>query len=207
MSHLGRESRLRCEHHCFHAGLQSRMDDRCELRAVIDGDVVETSRSFGLRISDRVSPAHEPEHRRHVPLGSKRGSPATPDLPTFSVTSSPAARSRSAALAAVLDSCIDNSGCAFTSLHSASRSGQSLEIPQNRVRAVRFLAAACRVHLRVTRKTVPFASSLTRSAPSRVTATPPGLPHALSLSTTKPVMKSSYSPVGLPSFMRTRITL
>ena len=60
---------------------------------------------------------------------------------------------------------------------------------------------------RVTRKMVPFASSLTSSAPSRVTATPAGRPQALALSTRKPVMKSSYSPVGEPPFIRTRITL
>ena len=58
-----------------------------------------------------------------------------------------------------------------------------------------------------TRKIVPFASSLTSSAPSRATATPTGRPHTVVLSITKPVMKSSYSPVGLPPFMRTRITL
>ncbi len=62
-------------------------------------------------------------------------------------------------------------------------------------------------YLRVTRKMDPFASSLTSSAPSRVTATPAGRAQTLLLSITKPVMKSSYSPVGLPSFMRTRITL
>ncbi len=62
-------------------------------------------------------------------------------------------------------------------------------------------------YLRVTRKMDPFASSLTSSAPSRVTATPAGRAQTVSLSSTKPVTKSSYSPVGLPSFMRTRITL
>jgi hypothetical protein len=67
--------------------------------------------------------------------------------------------------------------------------------------------AAVGCYLRVTRKIVPLASSLTSSAPSRVTATPAGRPQALSLSTRNPVMKSSYSPVGAPSFMRTRITL
>ena len=61
--------------------------------------------------------------------------------------------------------------------------------------------------IRATRKIVPFASSLTSSAPSRVTATPAGRPQTVVLSITKPVMKSSYSPVGRPPFMRTRITL
>ena len=42
-----------------------------------------------------------------------------------------------------------------------------------------------------TRKIVPFASSLTRSAPSRATAMPAGRPQTLSLSSTNPVMKSS----------------
>ena len=54
---------------------------------------------------------------------------------------------------------------------------------------------------------MPFASSLTSSAPSRVTARPAGRPQTVALSSTKPVMKSSYPPVGLPAFMRTRITL
>ena len=57
-------------------------------------------------------------------------------------------------------------------------------------------------YLRVTRKIVPLASSLTSSAPSCVTATPAGRPQALSLSTRNPVMKSSYSPVGLPLLRR-----
>jgi hypothetical protein len=54
-----------------------------------------------------------------------------------------------------------------------------------------------------TRKIVPLPSSLTSSAPSVVTATPAGRPQTVSLSSRKPVMKSWYSPVGLPSFMRT----
>jgi hypothetical protein len=61
--------------------------------------------------------------------------------------------------------------------------------------------------LGVTRKIVPFASSLTSSAPSWVTATPAGRPQTLSPSRTNPVRKSSYSPVGWPSFKRTRMTL
>src|SRR5262249_49401296 len=53
---------------------------------------------------------------------------------------------------------------------------------------------------------VPFPSSLTRRAPSCATATPTGRAQTEESFTTKPVMKSSYSPVGIPSFRRARIT-
>src|SRR4030081_2132541 len=49
-----------------------------------------------------------------------------------------------------------------------------------------------------TRQSVPFASSVTNSEPSFATATPNGRPQTSVLEITKPVMKSSYSPVGLP---------
>src|ERR1700738_5296100 len=58
-----------------------------------------------------------------------------------------------------------------------------------------------------TRHTVPFPSSVTSSAPSCATATLTGLPHTLSCSSTNPVRKSTYSPVGTPFLMRTRTTL
>src|SRR5258708_3605681 len=57
------------------------------------------------------------------------------------------------------------------------------------------------------RQIVPLASSDTRRAPSLATATPTGRPHTVESLTTNPVAKSSYSPVGTPSFMITRITL
>src|ERR1700691_1529942 len=41
-------------------------------------------------------------------------------------------------------------------------------------------------------------SSVTRSEPSGATVTPTGLPQTCPLSTTKPVMKSSYAPVARP---------
>ena len=44
-------------------------------------------------------------------------------------------------------------------------------------------------------------------APSLATATPTGRPHTVVSLTTKPVAKSSYSPVGTPSLVITRITL
>src|SRR5215468_11112591 len=57
------------------------------------------------------------------------------------------------------------------------------------------------------RQIVPLASSDTRRAPSLATATPTGRPHTVVSLTTKPVAKSSYSPVGAPSLVITRITL
>ena len=57
------------------------------------------------------------------------------------------------------------------------------------------------------RHNVPLLSSVTSNAPSCATATPTGRPQTLWLSTTNPVRKSSYSPVGTPWFSRTRTTL
>jgi hypothetical protein len=57
------------------------------------------------------------------------------------------------------------------------------------------------------RQIVPLASSDTRSAPSCATATPTGLPHTSESLMTNPVRKSWYTPVGDPSFRRTRMTL
>ena len=59
----------------------------------------------------------------------------------------------------------------------------------------------------VTRQIVPLPSSDTSSAPSRATATPTGRPQTSESLTTKPVTKSSYSPVGTPSLRRMRMTL
>src|ERR1041385_9217271 len=58
-----------------------------------------------------------------------------------------------------------------------------------------------------TRHTVPLPSSVTNNAPSCATVTPTGRPQTFLLSTTKPVRKSSYCPVGTPSFSSTRMTL
>ena len=58
-----------------------------------------------------------------------------------------------------------------------------------------------------TRQMVPLPSSLTISEPSLATAIPTGRPQTSSSDTTKPVMKSSYSPVGLPSLNDSRTTL
>src|SRR5882762_8885757 len=55
-----------------------------------------------------------------------------------------------------------------------------------------------RLHRRLTRQIVPLPSSVTNSEPSFATATPTGRPQTWESETTKPVMKSSYSPVGLP---------
>jgi hypothetical protein len=49
-----------------------------------------------------------------------------------------------------------------------------------------------------TRHTVPLPSSVTRRAPSCATATPTGRPQTRLSSITKPVRKSSYSPVATP---------
>ena len=54
---------------------------------------------------------------------------------------------------------------------------------------------------------VPFASSDTSKAPSLATATPTGLPQTSESLITKPVAKSSYSPVGAPSRTGTRMIL
>jgi hypothetical protein len=59
----------------------------------------------------------------------------------------------------------------------------------------------------VIRQIVPLASSDTRSAPSRATATPTGLPHTLESLMTNPVRKSWYPPVGDPSLRGILITL
>ena len=58
-----------------------------------------------------------------------------------------------------------------------------------------------------TRQIEPLPSSLTSSEPSCVTATPTGRPQTLLSSPTKPTRKSSYAPVGLPSFITRRTTL
>lgn len=50
-------------------------------------------------------------------------------------------------------------------------------------------------------------SSLTRSAPSRATVTPTGRPQTSPFSVTKPVRKSSYSPVARPFSTGTMMTL
>jgi hypothetical protein len=60
---------------------------------------------------------------------------------------------------------------------------------------------------KATRHTVPEPSSVTSSEPSLATATPTGLPQTLPSWVTNPTRKSSYSPVALPSFIGTRITL
>src|SRR3954454_1159989 len=59
----------------------------------------------------------------------------------------------------------------------------------------------------VIRQIVPLPSSEIKSAPSLATAIPTGRPQTSVSLTTKPVTKSSYSPVGLPSFILMRITL
>ena len=58
-----------------------------------------------------------------------------------------------------------------------------------------------------TRQTVPEPSSVTINDPSLATATPTGRPQTLPSLVTKPTRKSSYSPVALPSFIGTRMTL
>jgi hypothetical protein len=52
------------------------------------------------------------------------------------------------------------------------------------------------------RQMEPDASSVTRSEPSRATVTPTADPKRWPLSTTKPVMKSSYSPDAEKLFFR-----
>ena len=49
-------------------------------------------------------------------------------------------------------------------------------------------------------------SSVTRNAPSFATVTPTGRPHTFPSGVTKPVMKSSYKPAGVPLWMGTRIS-
>jgi monoamine oxidase len=58
----------------------------------------------------------------------------------------------------------------------------------------------------VTRQMVPLPSSVTKSEPSLATATPTGRPQTSLSEMTKPVMKSSYSPVGLPLSSKSRRT-
>ena len=58
-----------------------------------------------------------------------------------------------------------------------------------------------------TRQIVPEPSSVTIKAPSFAVVTPTGRPQTSPDSVTKPTRKSSYSPVALPSFIGTRMTL
>jgi hypothetical protein len=58
----------------------------------------------------------------------------------------------------------------------------------------------------VTCHTERLPSSVTNNEPSFPTATPTGLPQTCPSLVTKPVRKSSYSPVALPSFIGMRIT-
>ena len=58
-----------------------------------------------------------------------------------------------------------------------------------------------------TRQTAPEPSSVTINDPSLATATPAGRPQTLPSLVTKPTRKSSNSPVALPSFIGTRMTL
>src|SRR6202022_875085 len=58
-----------------------------------------------------------------------------------------------------------------------------------------------------TRQTTSPPSSLTRSDPSFATVTPTGRPQTPSAEATKPVRKSSYSPVGAPSLIGSRAPL
>ena len=66
---------------------------------------------------------------------------------------------------------------------------------------------AQRASVRLTRQIVPLPSSENNSEPSLAVATPTGRPHTDASSMTKPVTKSSYSPVGTPSFTIARMIL
>lgn len=61
--------------------------------------------------------------------------------------------------------------------------------------------------LYATRQIVLLPSSETSKAPSCATVMPTGRPQTVPSSMTNPVRKSSYSPVGLPFFMKARTTL
>ncbi len=99
------------------------------------------------------------------------------------------------------------------------RCGSRAREPLSRTPCAGFVARARQVALLVddglhhflpvyaTRQTVPEPSSVTIKEPSLATATPAGRPHTLPSGVTKPTRKSSYSPVALPSFIGTRITL
>src|SRR5690348_158526 len=55
----------------FHARLKGGMNNRCEARTVVDRNIVEAARPFGLRVSGGIGAADEPEDGRGVPLGSE----------------------------------------------------------------------------------------------------------------------------------------
>src|SRR5262249_25688650 len=91
---------------------------------------------------------------------------------------------------------------------------RELEQPRDRHREI--ARRSCPVELQhrggylpayATRQIAFDPSSLPSSEPSDASVTPTGRPHTFASSTTKPVTKSSYSPVGLPSVSGTRITL
>src|SRR5689334_20874519 len=69
---LRRQPSLRGDDQGLDAGLQCRVNNRREQRAVVDGELIEPARLLGLRVDVGVGPADEPEHGRNVPLGPER---------------------------------------------------------------------------------------------------------------------------------------
>jgi hypothetical protein len=84
--------------------------------------------------------------------------------------------------------------------------GPSSLVGRGRVRRSPPVTPTIYLPVYVTCHTERLPSSVTNSEPSGATATPTGLPQTCPSFVTKPVRKSSYSPVALPSFMGMRIT-
>src|SRR6185312_15040109 len=66
-----RQPRPRGDHQRFDTGLERRMDHRQEARIVIRRQIVDAVRCFRLGVNIRIGAPHEPEHRRHAPLGTE----------------------------------------------------------------------------------------------------------------------------------------
>src|SRR5690349_13085270 len=47
------------------------MQNGCELRAVIDGQLIQLAGGFGFCVGIGIVPAYEPEYRRHLPRGTE----------------------------------------------------------------------------------------------------------------------------------------
>lgn len=73
----------------------------------------------------------------------------------------------------------------------------------SRVSHSHLMAVSAQLPTYDTRQTTLPPSSVTNSAPLRPTATPTGRPQTLPSGVTKPVMKSTYSPVARPSCIGT----
>ena len=61
----------RADDQCLDASLEGRMQDRSELRTMIDRQFVQLTRRPGLGINLGIVATHEPEHRRHLPCGAE----------------------------------------------------------------------------------------------------------------------------------------